>query len=152
MYVYTTYTRPLPVQAQYSRSYPVISSFCYNSNLVTWTVICLTALTWRGSLNRTQSVESYSLGEDPQRTPLATPLLLLCGVTAYTLIQFHSSGCTRHISYRDNCSTVACGRYLATDVSVAPQLLLSANRVQYILSHFRYAPIRTFWNISGRLR
>jgi hypothetical protein len=31
MYVYTTYTRPLSVQAQYSRSRPIISSSCYNS-------------------------------------------------------------------------------------------------------------------------
>jgi hypothetical protein len=42
MYIYTTYTRPLSVQAQYSRSYP-IGSTCYNSSLVTWTVVCLTA-------------------------------------------------------------------------------------------------------------
>jgi hypothetical protein len=26
---------------------------------------------------------------------------------------FHSNGCTRHISYRDSSSTVACGHYLA---------------------------------------
>jgi hypothetical protein len=43
MYVYTTYTRPLSVQAQYSRSCPIISSTCYNSSLVTWTAVCLTA-------------------------------------------------------------------------------------------------------------
>jgi hypothetical protein len=43
MYVYTTYTRPLSVQAQYSRSCLIISSSCYNSTLVTWTVVCLTA-------------------------------------------------------------------------------------------------------------
>jgi hypothetical protein len=38
MYVYTTYTGPLLVQAQHS-----ISSSCYNTSLVTWTVLCLTA-------------------------------------------------------------------------------------------------------------
>jgi hypothetical protein len=43
MYVYTTYTRPLSVQAQYSRSCPIISSSCYNSSLITWTVVCLAA-------------------------------------------------------------------------------------------------------------
>jgi hypothetical protein len=43
MYVNTTYTRPLSVQAQYSRSCPIISSSCYNSILFTWTVVCLTA-------------------------------------------------------------------------------------------------------------
>jgi hypothetical protein len=35
VYVYTTYTRLLSVQAQYSRSCPIISSSCYNSSLVT---------------------------------------------------------------------------------------------------------------------
>jgi hypothetical protein len=43
MHVYRTYTGPLSVQAQYSRSCPIISSSCYNSSLVTWTVVCLTA-------------------------------------------------------------------------------------------------------------
>jgi hypothetical protein len=43
MNVYTIYTRPLSVQAQYSRKCPIISSSCYNSSLVTWTVVCLTA-------------------------------------------------------------------------------------------------------------
>jgi hypothetical protein len=38
-----TYTRPLSVQAQHSRSCPIISCSCYNGNLVTWTVVCLTA-------------------------------------------------------------------------------------------------------------
>jgi hypothetical protein len=35
------------------------------------------------SLNRARAVVSYSLGADPQRTPLASPLLLLCDVTAH---------------------------------------------------------------------
>jgi hypothetical protein len=39
MYVYTTYTRPLSVQAQYSRSCPIISNSCYNSSPFTWTVV-----------------------------------------------------------------------------------------------------------------
>jgi hypothetical protein len=43
MYVYRTYTRPLSVEVQYSRSYVIISSSRYNSNLVTLTVVCLTA-------------------------------------------------------------------------------------------------------------
>jgi hypothetical protein len=37
------YTGPLSVQAQYSRSCPIISCSCYNGSLVTWTVVCLTA-------------------------------------------------------------------------------------------------------------
>jgi hypothetical protein len=39
MYVYTTYTRPLSVRAQYSRKCPIISSSCCNSSVFTWTVI-----------------------------------------------------------------------------------------------------------------
>jgi hypothetical protein len=35
-------------------------------------------------LNRTRLVESYSLGVDPQRTPTASPLLLLCDLTMHT--------------------------------------------------------------------
>jgi hypothetical protein len=40
---YTIYTRPLSVQAQCSRVCPISSSFHDNGNLVTWTVVCLTA-------------------------------------------------------------------------------------------------------------
>jgi hypothetical protein len=51
-------------------------------------------------LNWTQSVESYNLGVDPQRTLLATPLLLLRNITGYMLTQLlHSNGCTRHVSW-----------------------------------------------------
>jgi hypothetical protein len=48
MYVYTTYTGPLSVQAQYSRSCPIISSSCYNSSLVTWT-------DWTQSVSQSES-------------------------------------------------------------------------------------------------
>jgi hypothetical protein len=41
--IYITYTRPLSVQAEYSRSCPIISISCYNSSLFTWTVVWLTA-------------------------------------------------------------------------------------------------------------
>jgi hypothetical protein len=75
------------------------------------------------SLNWTRSVESYSLGADQKRTPLATPLLLLRKVTAYFLPQsLHSNGCTRHVSWTS--SVVACRHYLATNVSLAPHFLL----------------------------
>jgi hypothetical protein len=40
--VYTIYTGPLSVQAQFSRLFPISSSFHYNGSLVTWTVVCLT--------------------------------------------------------------------------------------------------------------
>jgi hypothetical protein len=43
MYVYKTYTGLLSFQVQYSRSWPITSSSCYNSSLVTLTVLCLTA-------------------------------------------------------------------------------------------------------------
>jgi hypothetical protein len=48
MFVYTIYTRPLSVQAQYSRLCPIPSCFRYNGSLVTWTVVCLKSL--HGSL------------------------------------------------------------------------------------------------------
>jgi hypothetical protein len=41
--LHTIFTRPLSVQAQYSKLCPITSSFRYNGSLVTWTVVCLTA-------------------------------------------------------------------------------------------------------------
>jgi hypothetical protein len=50
--------------------------------------------------------------------------LLLRDVTAYVLTKsLHSNGSTRHM-YRDSPSIVACGSYLATAFSLAPQFLL----------------------------
>jgi hypothetical protein len=72
MYVYTTYTRPLSVQAQYSRSYPIISSSRYNSSLVTWTVVCLTAAKFKPLIllkKLFQFLSLYSLGAAPRKTP-----------------------------------------------------------------------------------
>jgi hypothetical protein len=43
MYIQHMCIRRLSVQAQYSSSCPIISSSCYNSSLVMWTVVCLTA-------------------------------------------------------------------------------------------------------------
>jgi hypothetical protein len=45
---------------------------------------------------------------------------------------------SRHISYRESSSIVACGHYLATAVSLPPQFLLWANMPQYLV---RYANI-----------
>jgi hypothetical protein len=42
-YVYSVYTRPLSAQAQYNRSCPFICSLSYNSSLVPWKVVRLTA-------------------------------------------------------------------------------------------------------------
>jgi hypothetical protein len=84
------------------------------------------------STRASRSVESYILGTDPQRTLLATPLLVLRDVFTQSI---YSNGCTRHISYRDNTSIVACGHYLATAVSLAPQFLLSATTSQYLTRH-----------------
>jgi hypothetical protein len=44
---------------------------------------------------------------------------------------FHRNGCTRHISYRDNSHIVACGHYLVTAVSLAPQFFLWTNAPQH---------------------
>jgi hypothetical protein len=53
------------------------------TQLLHWTAsTCFTSLHSTDS-NWTRSVESYSLGTDPQRTPLAASLLLLREVTAY---------------------------------------------------------------------
>jgi hypothetical protein len=41
--MHTVYARPLSVQAQYSRSCPIISSSCYNGSLVPWTVVSYAA-------------------------------------------------------------------------------------------------------------
>jgi hypothetical protein len=43
MYTYIQYIQGLSVQAKYSRSFPIISSSCYNSSVVTLMVACLTA-------------------------------------------------------------------------------------------------------------
>jgi hypothetical protein len=49
--LYTIYTSPLSVQAQYSRLCPISSSIRYNGSLVIWTVVCLTtANPWRISM------------------------------------------------------------------------------------------------------
>jgi hypothetical protein len=53
----------LSVQAQYNRSCPIISSSCYNSSLVTWTVVCLTAAKFKPLIlfSVTTDGESYIL-------------------------------------------------------------------------------------------
>jgi hypothetical protein len=71
--------------------------------LHSWTLNC-TSLT---RSNRTLSVESYILGVEPQRTPPAAPLLLLCDVTAHVHIQsLHSNAVTVtnkwHIQFYQN--------------------------------------------------
>jgi hypothetical protein len=43
LYIYTIYTRPLSVQAENSRSCPILGSSGYNGSQVTWTVVRLTA-------------------------------------------------------------------------------------------------------------
>jgi hypothetical protein len=45
--LYTVCARPLSVQAVDSRSWPLLSSSCYNGCLITWTVVCFTAATFK---------------------------------------------------------------------------------------------------------
>jgi hypothetical protein len=45
--IYYIYTRPLSVQAQYSRSCPIFSRSRYNGTLVTWTAVCLTVANFK---------------------------------------------------------------------------------------------------------
>jgi hypothetical protein len=90
------------------------------TQLLLWTASTYFTSVQSTDLNWTRSVESYDLIAYPQ----ATPRLLLYDVTAYVLTQsLHSNGCTRHITYRDNSSIVACEHYLATAVSLATQFL-----------------------------
>jgi hypothetical protein len=81
-------TRPLSVQARYSKSCPIINFSCYNGCLLTWTVVCLTAAKFKSliflvpgfalsnvanififmilykQLSWTRSVAWYSMGAD----------------------------------------------------------------------------------------
>jgi hypothetical protein len=104
MYVYTTYTWPLSVQAQYSRSCRIINSSCYNSSLVTWMV-------WLNSKPR--------IAYNPlARTTQETPFLCCCAIVAFVSVaavtclpsrcletalvylsisrSLHGNGCTRY--------------------------------------------------------
>jgi hypothetical protein len=47
-------------------------------------------------LNRTQSIESYSLGADPQRTPPASSLTVVRRPHAHMPLALHSNGYTHH--------------------------------------------------------
>jgi hypothetical protein len=53
------------------------------------------------SLNRTRSVETYSLGADPQTTPPTSPLLLLGDVT----VQAYAAGATQQRLYASRIMT-----------------------------------------------
>jgi hypothetical protein len=87
----TIYTRPLSVQAQYSKLCPISSSFRYNGSLVTWKVVCLTAakiqpliismtgLNWRPKVKVTLRLtvsQSVSLGIEPHLGPMTRYLFL----------------------------------------------------------------------------
>jgi hypothetical protein len=102
MYVYTIYTRPLSVQAHYSRSCPIISCFCYNGSLATWTVVCLTAAKFKPLIFHyywlTSKRASYNISAPTsQKTPVIVllqsfPLERVClrrcyaVTTAYTCL------------------------------------------------------------------
>jgi hypothetical protein len=74
MYVYTTCTRPLSVQAQYSRSCSIISSACYDGSLVTWTVV---NFQYQAKVTlRLAASQSVSLGVEPHLGLMTRYLLL----------------------------------------------------------------------------
>jgi hypothetical protein len=77
---------------------------------------------------------SLSLYNPSARTAQKTAFIVACiGFRENMMTQLiHSNGRTRHISFRDNSSTVVCRHYIATAVPVAPQFLLSANTPQYL--------------------
>jgi hypothetical protein len=72
-----TYTRPRSVQAQYSRSCPIISSTCYNGSLVTRTVVFLTTAKFMPLIFPASGLVQLSSAQTAKRTPLPTlpPLL-----------------------------------------------------------------------------
>jgi hypothetical protein len=123
MYVYTTYTGPLSVQAQYSRSCPIISSSCYNSSLVTWT-------RWT-ELGRTSHIAS----ERTHRERRLQHLFYCCVTSPRACLPSRPIATAVRVTYRDNFSIVVCRHYLATAVSLAPQFLFWANT-----SHYGYEP------------
>jgi hypothetical protein len=82
MYVYTVYTRPLSVQAQYSRSCPIINCSCYNGSLLTSTVVCLTAAKFKP----TNRLPLYRRGTDQciQSTYIVEVILVTITITTDT--------------------------------------------------------------------
>jgi hypothetical protein len=77
----------------------------------------------------------------------------LCGNMFAQL--FHRNGYTRHISYRDNSSVVACELYLATALSLAPQFLLWENTPHYNCPSCTYSTVipnhDSVWVCSARI-
>jgi hypothetical protein len=86
MYVYTTYTRPLSVQAQYSRACSIISSSCYDSSLVIWTVVCLTVTKFKPLIF---SVSGFALS-NVANIYLSWLLLVACIIMLYNHILVHT--------------------------------------------------------------
>jgi hypothetical protein len=93
--VYTIYIRPLSVQAQYSRSCPIISSSCYNSSLVTWTVVWLTAAKFKLLIFSVSQSRSRSLlpatsrhAQSWLRAPLGPMAIYLFNVKTFVLFCF----------------------------------------------------------------
>jgi hypothetical protein len=58
-YTFTIYTRPLSVQAENSRSCPILCSSSYNGSLVTWTVVRLTAAKFKPLVFLPQKIELF---------------------------------------------------------------------------------------------
>jgi hypothetical protein len=86
---------------------------------------------------------SCTLGAVPQRTPLATPLLLLRDFTAYVLTQSHHV----RVMYRD---TYCCVRELPSNgrFSASTVLALSKYATISVLSMFSHPSFRNFSEMS----
>jgi hypothetical protein len=77
-HIYTVYTRPLSIRAQYSRLCPISGSLRYNGRLVTWTVVCLTAAKFKPLVF---SVTGFALSKSSP-SPVAGPRYIASAQTA----------------------------------------------------------------------
>jgi hypothetical protein len=107
MNVYRTYTRPLSVRAQYSRNWPIISSSCYNSSLVTWTVVCLTAAKFKPLIFKKVHISSVALyilrtdhAQKNQFYSCLTPIAQKTSHVVHTQQVFWRAACCPATSYK----------------------------------------------------
>jgi hypothetical protein len=87
-----------------------------------------TALTRSIDLGRSSHIAS----ERTHRELRLQHLFYCCVTSPRTCLPSRYIATAVHVTYRDTTSIVACGHYLATAVSLAPQFLLRANTPEYV--------------------
>jgi hypothetical protein len=107
MYVYTIYTRPRSIEAQYSRSFPIVSCSCYNGSLVTWTIGCLAAkfkpiifrntqIIYKDPVRTSQETHYVSATKPNRLTLLRDTIAVFCeNHTKHMNILFFKGGCKK---------------------------------------------------------